>query len=616
MLMQARPLSLSPFPLYRADTVVLGSGCAGLNAADSLYDLGVRDLLLVTEGMNMGTSRNTGSDKQTYYKLTLSGDEPDSVQAMAQTLFEGGGVHGDIALCEAAGSARGFLKLCGLGVPFPTDLFGQYAGYKTDHDPARRATSAGPLTSRYMTEALERNVRGKDIPLLDGAQAVELVVEKGRLRGLLCLDPSGGLLAIQCRFLILCTGGPAGIYEQRVYPQSQLGGSGLAIRAGAAMENMDLWQYGLASLDFRWNVSGSYQQVLPRYISVNEKGVEREFLLESLPEREALLLAFRKGYEWPFDVRRREASSKIDLLVHEQTRLGRRVYLDFTKNPAGYRFSALPEEAREYLQRSGCDLPTPIERLLHMNPQAVKLYSDHGIDLAKEPLRVGVCAQHLNGGVAIDCNWRSSVEGLYAAGEAAGSFGVTRPGGSALNATQVGSLRAAEDIAGRERGPFGDEEALFAACERLQNGLMRGRNGGGRPFGELLESLSREMTLNCAQLRREEPMRALLDSLRPLLADYFGSVSFRPGEEREYLRALDLIASAAAVLDASLLSAQRFGSRGSCLYEGRPDAPEETKGQLIRTTNLHSECVPVRPLPRPDPWFENVWRDYRVRKGL
>ena len=60
-------------------TVVVGSGCAGLNAADTLAALGEKSLLLVTEDMNAGTSRNTGSDKQTYYKLSLSGDEGDSI---------------------------------------------------------------------------------------------------------------------------------------------------------------------------------------------------------------------------------------------------------------------------------------------------------------------------------------------------------------------------------------------------------------------------------------------------------------------------------------------------------------------------------------------------------
>ena len=141
-------------PVYRLDTVIIGSGCAGFNAADTLFDLGRKEIAIITEGVRMGTSRNTGSDKQTFYKLSLSPDEPDSVGKMARTLFDCGGMHGDTALVEAACSVRSFMKLVNYGVPFPTDRYGAFVGYKTDHDPEKRGTSAGPYTSRYMTEKL------------------------------------------------------------------------------------------------------------------------------------------------------------------------------------------------------------------------------------------------------------------------------------------------------------------------------------------------------------------------------------------------------------------------------------------------------------------------------
>ena len=51
-------------PVYSLDCVIIGSGCAAFNAADWLYDLHKRDIAIITEGINMGTSRNTGSDKQ------------------------------------------------------------------------------------------------------------------------------------------------------------------------------------------------------------------------------------------------------------------------------------------------------------------------------------------------------------------------------------------------------------------------------------------------------------------------------------------------------------------------------------------------------------------------
>ena len=141
--------------LYRYNTVIVGSGAAALNCADRLYQFGQKQIAVVTEGMKMGTSRNTGSDKQTYYKLTMSGDAGDSVEQMARTLCEGGAVDGDLALTEAALSARSFFKLVEIGVPFPHNEIGEFVGYKTDHDPRQRATSAGPLTSKYMTERLQ-----------------------------------------------------------------------------------------------------------------------------------------------------------------------------------------------------------------------------------------------------------------------------------------------------------------------------------------------------------------------------------------------------------------------------------------------------------------------------
>jgi len=98
--------------------VIIGSGCAAFSAACFLHDFGVRDFALVTEDISAGTSRNTGSDKQTYYKLSLAGDDSDSVGEMARDLAGGMDVDGDIALCEAAGSIKCFYRLVQMGVPF------------------------------------------------------------------------------------------------------------------------------------------------------------------------------------------------------------------------------------------------------------------------------------------------------------------------------------------------------------------------------------------------------------------------------------------------------------------------------------------------------------------
>ncbi|MFR1357994.1 MAG: FAD-binding protein [Ruthenibacterium lactatiformans] len=348
--------------LCRCNTAVVGTGAAGYNAADRLWQLGQRDILIVTENRLAGTSRNTGSDKQTYYKLTLSGPEGDSVREMAETLFSGQCVDGDIALCEAALSAQSFLKLVELGVPFPRNRYGEYIGYKTDHDPRRRATGVGPYTSRQMTECLEQAVQAKGIPMLDHLQVIRILSDGHTAYGLLCLDTAAReetdrFVLIQCKNIVYATGGPAGMYADSVYPAGHYGATGLALEAGVKGKNLTEWQYGLASVKPRWNVSGTYMQVLPRVYSAAEDGSdEREFLMDFFKTpAEMLSKLFLKGYQWPFDVRKvAGGSSIIDVLVYLERCKGRRVYLDYRRNPVGGAFSyELEPEARDYLTRAG-----------------------------------------------------------------------------------------------------------------------------------------------------------------------------------------------------------------------------------------------------------------------
>lgn len=597
-------------------TLVVGSGCAGFNAADWLYDLGVTNIALITEGLHMGTSRNTGSDKQTYYKLTLSGDESDSVYDMAKTLFDGGGVHGDTALAEAAGSVRAFMKLTQLGVPFPTNRYGAYVGYKTDHDPRQRATSCGPLTSRLMTEALERAVIRKGIPILDQRQVIKLLVEDGHVQGLAVINKTNFKYEVYtCDHIILTTGGPAGVYADTVYPESQTGGTGLALDAGADLCNMQEWQYGLASTGFRWNVSGTYQQVLPRYISIDEYGDEHEFLPDyfTLPV-EALNRVFLKGYQWPFDTRKQEGSSQIDLLVaRESYELGRRVYMDFRTNPMGLEngFEALSAEAYRYLHQSGALFGRPIDRLAHMNPKAVELYRSHGIDLYNEPLPVAVCAQHCNGGVAVDCHWESSIKGLYVAGEAAGTFGVYRPGGSALNATQVGSMRAAEHIA-QQKTKMVPPAGTISYCPpdihytKVSNIAERHRD------------IQRRMSRYAAYRRTPTQMRALYDELREYALSFYENSTICAAAELPMLyKNYDIILTQIAVLSAMLFSAEHVGSRGGALVEAALKKDNDAyMDHVVVTRGDVSHFEPVRPLPVCDDWFETVWREYESERKI
>ena len=636
---------------YAVQTVVVGSGAAGLNAAISLKKRGVSDVAVVTEGVEMGTSRNTGSDKQTYYKLTTSGSFRDSVHDMAAALMAGGAMDGDLALAEAAGSLRAFFHLVDIGVPFPTSAYGEYVGYQTDHDPARRGTSAGPLTSHYMTQRLEEEARALGVTFYDGFQVVELLVDQGRVRGLVAVALRGadrGRLAVfSAQNVVYATGGEAGLYEASVYPPSQTGGSGPAFRAGALGKNLTEWQYGIASTRFRWNLSGTFQQVLPRYISTDaDGGGEREFLDPWFETPAQLLTAiFLKGYQWPFDPRKvmGHGSSLVDVLVYQETMLrGRRVWLDFRRNPSCLEcggLELLEGEAKEYLKNSGAVQRTPIERLRHMNPAAIELYRDHGIDLSSERLEIAVCAQHNNGGLSGNEWWESNLRHLFPVGEANGTHGVYRPGGSALNAGQVGSARAAEYIANRCMGhPLG-REALLDVCGgqvRAVQELARAALESTAPTLDLVaerKELGRRMSRWGAHIRSAQGLCEALDDLSRQEERVLAGRVAGEGSLPAYLRLRDLMVS-----QRMYLSAMRDyiihggGSRGSYLIsdaEGQLPLDglderfrfcldgERLAGQVQQTAWDDGRCTsvwrPVRPMPQDELWFENVWRDWREK---
>jgi len=248
-------------PLYSLNTLIIGSGAAALNAALNLHKYGQKDIAIATDCWGGGTSNNAGSDKQTYYKLSVSGESPDSplemALEMAQDLYNGRCMHGDIALCEAMNSAQAFFNLVGLGVPFPHDKYGSYVGYKTDHDPRGRATSAGPLTSHLMFQA-QHEVVG----LLSSGKGTEKSVVGAIAIDRNNVDPKTyGFVIFNAVNVVFATGGPAGIYKTSVYPESQVGSHGLAFAVGAIGNNLTESQFGLASIEFRWNLSGTYQQV-------------------------------------------------------------------------------------------------------------------------------------------------------------------------------------------------------------------------------------------------------------------------------------------------------------------------------------------------------------------
>ena len=455
-------------PVLRCGCVVVGSGAAGLRAAVELKRRG-GDVVIISQSAWGGTSACSGSDKQTLHTANTC-DQGDNYKAMARAIRGGGAMDEDTAYIEAVGSGRAMASLQYLGLPLPQDRLGGTLRYQTDHDEVGRATSCGPRTSRLMVRVLAQEAIRLAIPFYNQTTGVRILTEGGRIRGILAIKPAYrtddnplGLVLFQCSALVLAAGGPGELYRDSVFPNGCFGSLGLALEAGLELVNLTENQFGIGTRreGFPWNLSGTYVQAIPHVYSLDAAGAEHHFLADYYrTTRELASNLFRKGYQWPFHSTRMLdfGSSLVDLAIHREGEKGRRVFMDFNRNPLRvpgdqpFSLDRLDEDVAAYLRNAGADQALPIDRLRHMNPLAIELYRRYKVDIAADPLEFAVNHQHMNGGIAVDTWGRSNVAGIYAIGEAAGTHGVTRPGGAALNAGQVFGTRAGGTYRGQRCG--------------------------------------------------------------------------------------------------------------------------------------------------------------------
>jgi succinate dehydrogenase/fumarate reductase flavoprotein subunit len=294
-----------------------------------------------------------------------------------------------------------------------------------------------------------------------------------------------------------------------------------------------------------------------------------------------------------------------------------------------------------YLSRSEALLGTPIERLRAMNPVAVDLYAEHGIDLANQPLEIAVCAQHNNGGLAANHWWESvNIRHLFPVGEVNGSHGVYRPGGSALNAGQVGGFRAAEYIANRYRGWTVAEDKVRQAAERavasLQSWIARCEGAGSTIQSWQAEraEFQARMTRAGAHIRSTSEVQAAVSEAwaQWRRIDESGCSHKGPRGLTEALRNRQLCFAHAVYLEAIQFALHSgVGSRGSAIAVS-PDGvrihdrlgdewrivPENLafREKVLETIaspdgEVKNEWVDRRPIPQAEAWFETAWTRFR-----
>lgn len=615
------------------NTIVIGSGAAGLNAADCLWNNGQKSICIITEGMSKGTSKNAGSDKQTYYRLSTDGD---SVDKMTKDYFSNGSMHGDLALAEAANSSRCFYKLVELGVPFVHNEYGEFAGYKTDHASDNRAVSAGPYTSKFMVEALTKSVLDKKIKIFEGFSCISLLSDGTKVNGIIAINTdvkkdSAEVYLFNAKNVILATGAQALLYKDSVYPKSQTGILGMILKAGAEAENLMEAQFGIASVKHRWNLSGSYQQVIPRYISTDAENNDPQEFLEEYYEDKTLLLnsIFLKGYQWPFhaDKAKKTMSSYIDLLIYNEIHIKKRkVFLDFTKNPlcllkdGNLDFSLLSIEAREYLEKRNSLLSTPIERLKKLNAKAIEVFSSNNIDISTDPIEIAISNQHINGGLAINKWYESNLKHLFPVGEIAATFGVSRPGGSALNSTQVASFRASQFICENYKEEPDKKEDILNKYSKVIDEVFSliekvAFNKGNNVF-ENRKKYQSIMSEYGGIYRNSNDIKKAIEKVKKEIDIFETETSCETTNIVEAFRNKDILLSQLAYLASMDEYISNGGlSKGAYLINEKEytETKSDTKNDNCIVTyrmtddkNYETHIIKRRPIPEREKYFENI----------
>ncbi len=646
-------------PAHRCQAVVVGSGAAGLRAAVELKRRGV-DVVVATQALFWGTSVCSGSDKQTLHTASTSRRGDDFV-ALSKGIGAGGAMDADTAYVEAVGSIDALAGLRYIGLPVPVDRFGAVLRYQTDHDEAGRATSCGPRTSRLMVKVLAEEAKRLGVPFVNRCTGLALLTAAGDggpvTAGLLAIRGDGrtdanplGLTVFQAPAVVLATGGPGELYRDSVYPKHCFGSLGLALEAGIELTNLTESQFGIGTRrdEFPWNLSGTYVQAMPHIYSVDAEGRERHFLADYYRTTQELASnIFRKGYQWPFHAARMMGfgSSLVDLAVYRESQAGRTVCMDFTRNPEAvpgdlpFSLERLDPDVRAYLDNNDAVLALPIDRLRRMNPLSIELYRRHKHDLERDPLPFNVNHQHMNGGVAVDIWGQSSVPGCYAIGEAAGTHGVTRPGGAALNAGQVMGIRCATHISARGQAPASAElaEPARAVIARAVQLIRRGLDApGGLVVQDVRREVQARMSDTAGFICRAGDVAGALDGARALNAGIRerGLAISDPGRiEQAILWRQAALASEAVLAALEHYVRQGGGSRGArvlcspsgtqvpetrlgCLEEFRflPERLED-RGRQIRVRwdgeRFVVHEVPIRELGRLDDlYFEKNWAPY------
>jgi L-aspartate oxidase len=386
--------------VHSVDFLIVGGGVAGLRAAIGLADAGRVLVLTKAEPAESNTGYAQGG-----IAAAVGADDTPALHA-ADTLRAGDGLCDEAAVDTLVKDGPRFvLELLDWGARFERDADGRPALAREAAHSVRRVLHAGDATGREIGRVLWERVRSlPSVETIDHALVTDLIVEDGHARGLRYFDAADVSREVRARAILLATGGAGQVFRETTNPAVATGdGIALAFHAGARVADLEFVQFHPTAL----KLAGA-----PRFLISEALRGEGARLVNERGE------AFMTRHHPDGDLAPRDIVARG--IARESEHTGGSIYLTLAHLDADY--------------------------VRHRFPTIAAMCAQAGLDLARDRIPVGPAAHYMMGGVDTDEWARTSMPGLFAAGEVActGVHGANRLASNSLLEGLVFGARAAE----------------------------------------------------------------------------------------------------------------------------------------------------------------------------
>jgi L-aspartate oxidase len=409
-----------PEDIRLADIVVIGSGVAGMMTA--LHASHREVLVLSKSGFAEG-----GSSPLAQGGIAAAVGLTDSPMSHARDTVEAGAglCREEVVRAVTREGPERIEELLELGAVFDRSATGALdLGREGTHDVARVVHAEGDATGAEIVRALKTAVAAEDrIEIRDDTLALELVVDRGRVVGVLCADADGRPFLVAANAVVLATGGIGRVYSTTTNRAESTGdGLAMAARAGASLAGLEFVQFHPTALDVKADTTPLLTEAL--------RG-EGAVLVDESGRR--IMAGVHPGLELaPRDV--------VARAIWSELQVGCRVFLDGTALADGF-----------------------ADRF----PSVLGLCLAHGLDPRERPMPVTPAAHFHMGGVVVGLDGSTSLPGLWACGEVSwtGLHGANRLASNSLLEALVFGRRTGRSVAEVSRD--------HASAERVARAVNR-----------------------------------------------------------------------------------------------------------------------------------------------